>query len=681
MTMNPFFEAYNTPFNTFPFEAIKNEHFKEAIEKGVERGKADIEAIKNNAEAPTFENTIEALENCGQLLDEVTSVFFNLNSAETNDEIQAIARDVSPILTKYSNDIILDEGLFKRVKAVYDKLKDSNDLSIEQKTLLTKSYKSFIRNGSNLDDNQKDRLRAIDERKAQLALQFGENVLKETNAFEMVLDKEEDLSGLPQSSIDAASALATKKGYEGKWVFTLDFPSYIPFITYNDNAELRKEILLAYGSKAFKGDENDNQEIVKEIVALRYERAQLLGFESHADFVLQERMAGSIDTVNKFLEDLLVYSKPKAEQDIEDLKAFAKDKHNVETINRWDFAYYSEKLKKEKFNIDNELLKPYFEANNCLNGMFTVANKLYNLKFVERKDIQKYHEDVIVYEVLSNDDEHIGIFYVDLHPREGKRNGAWKTAYKSQKVVGGKDQRPHIAIVCNFPRATQNQPALLSFNDVSTLFHEFGHALHGLLSKCTYGSVSGTSVYWDFVELPSQIMENWVLEKECLDLFAKHYETGELIPAEYVQRIKDSANFQSGYACTRQISLGQLDMAWHTTHPDQVENVGDFEKQSFSKTSVLPGIDSNNTSCSFSHIFQGGYSAGYYSYKWAEVLDADAFETFLDKGIFNKETATSFYENILSKGGSDHPMTLYKQFKGQEPSVKALLKRSGLIDN
>lgn len=678
--MNPFFEKYNTPFNTFPFNKIKNKHFKPAIIKGIEEGVADIQSIKSNPETANFKNTIEALEFSGKLLDEVSSVFFNLNSAETNNELQAIAREISPLLTKYSNDILLDNELFQRVNAVYNNTTLRETLSAEQIMLLNKSYKGFVRNGANLNDDQKDQLRAIDERKAALSLAFGENVLKETNDFQLIIENKEDLSGLPDGTIEAAAMLAKEKNEDGKWIFTLDFPSYIPFITYNDSSELRKEILKAYGSRAFKGNDYDNQDIVKEIALLRSKRAHLLGFESHADFVLQERMAGKVDTVVNFLNDLLDYSKPKALQDIKELNVFAKEEYGINEINRWDFAYYSEKLKKAKYNIDNELLKPYFEVENCLNGIFTVADKLYGLSFTQRTDIPVYHEDVKVFEVKDNADALIGIFYVDLHPRLGKRNGAWKTAYKGQKIINGEDQRPQIAIVCNFPRATESKPALLSFNDVSTLFHEFGHALHGLLSKCTYGSLSGTSVYWDFVELPSQIMENWVLEKECLDLFAKHYETGALIPEDYVNKIKESANFQSGYACTRQISLGKLDMAWHTTNPENINNVGDFEQKVSQETTVLPPILTNNTSCGFSHIFQGGYSAGYYSYKWAEVLDADAFETFKIEGIFNQETAAKFKNSILSKGGSQHPMELYKNFKGSEPSVSALLKRSGLLE-
>jgi len=677
--MNPFFEAYNTPFNTYPFDKIKNEHFVPAIEKGIEEGLKEIEAIKNNPATPNFENTIEALENSGALLDDVTSVLFNLNSAETNDEIQSIAREVSPKLTAYSNDIILDQGLFERVKAVYDNANIRASLNEEQEMLISKSYKSFVRNGANLNEEQKQVLRKIDEEKSQLSLQFGENVLKETTSFEMIIDNKEDLSGIPDNVIEMAAMKAEQKGLQDKWVFTLDFPSYIPFVTYADNRELRKEMLLAYGSRAFKGNENDNQAIVKRIATLRQERAELLGFKSHADFILQERMAGDTKTVIGFLNDLLTYAKPKAQEDIEELKEYMNKEHGVTDLKRWDFGYYSEKLKKAKYNIDTELLKPYFQVENCMDGIFTIANKLYNVYFEQRTDIPVYHEDVVVYEVKDKDDQHVGIFYVDLYPREGKRNGAWKTAYKSQRVFNGQDERPHIAIVCNFPRPTKSTPALLSLNDVTTLFHEFGHALHGLLTKCTYASLSGTSVYWDFVELPSQIMENWVFEKECLDLFAKHYETGELIPEEYVQRIKDSANFHSGYACTRQISLGKLDMAWHTGAPEETTSVGDFEKNVFKETDVLEGIDSSNTSCGFSHIFQGGYSAGYYSYKWAEVLDADAFETFQEEGIFNTETAKRFLDELLARGGSKHPMDLYKAFKGKEPSTKALLKRSALI--
>ena len=607
----------------------------------------------------------------------MSEIFFNLNSAETNEEIQKIAQEVSPLLTEYGNDILLNKDLFKRIKAVWETT-DKNKLTIEQNRLLEKSYKSFTRNGALLNAEQKEELREINTKLSLLSLKFGENILAETNKYEKVLDNIEDLDGLPEYAIEAAADVAKEKGQEGKWILTLDAPSYMPFMTYSTNRVLREELAKKFGSRSFKGDDLDNQENVKEIASYRYKRAQLLGYKSHAHFVLEERMAETPEKVKSFLDDLLVHAEPAAKTDVEEVKQFAKNLDDLEELKRWDFGFYSEKLKKKKYEIDDELLKPYFKLENVIDGAFQVAEKLYGISFTERTDIPIYHDDVSTYEVRNDDGSLVSIFYADFFPRKGKRNGAWMTSYRSQKRKGGENIRPLVSIVCNFTKPTPTKPSLLTFNEVTTLFHEFGHALHGMLADSTYAGLSGTNVYWDFVELPSQIMENWCFEKECLDLFAKHYRTGEAIPEEYIQKIKDSASFQEGYMTARQLSFGLLDMAWHGGDPTGITSVGDFENEAMAPTQVLPTMKGTNMSCAFSHIFQGGYSAGYYSYKWAEVLDADAFELFKEKGLFDKETASKF-RTLLSSGGTIHPMELYKAFRGREPKVEALLKRAGLV--
>lgn len=677
---NPLIDKPKTPFNTPPFASIKNEHFKPGIEQLILVAKAEIDEIVSQKDAPDFANTIEALEKAGKQLDRASSIFFNLNSAETNDEIQAIAKEVSPLLTEFSNDILLNEGLFKKVKEVHDTIDDTR-LSIEQRTLLAKTYKGFVRNGALLSDDQKDQLRKIDVELAQLSLTFGEHVLAETNKYEMVIENEEDLAGLPQFIIDQASETAKEKGHEGKWVFTLDYPSYVPFVTYAANRTLRKELSIAAGSKAFKGDEHDNQEIVKKIALLRHQRANLLGYATHAHFILEERMAESPEKVMSFLSEIGTYGKGGAERDVNEVAEYARQLDGIEELQRWDFAYYSEKLKKEKYTIDDEMLKPYFKLEYVIDGVFETAKRLFGLHFMPTDAIDKYHPDVMTYEVKDATGKHIAVFYADFFPRAGKRAGAWMTSYAGQYKDDEGDHRPLVSIVCNFTKPTNSTPSLLTFNEVTTLFHEFGHALHGMLADGQYESLSGTSVFWDFVELPSQVLENWCYEKECLDLFAKHYQTGEAIPEQLIQKIKDSANFMEGYQTMRQLSFGMLDMAWHGQDNSAIESVADFERSVMAQTDVLPPIPNTNMSCAFSHIFQGGYSAGYYSYKWAEVLDADAFEYFKEKGVFNKEIADLFKDNILSKGGADHPMTLYKKFRGQEPDVKALLRRAGLLKN
>ncbi|MGR7813455.1 M3 family metallopeptidase [Lacinutrix undariae] len=675
--MNILNTPFQTPYNTAPFSKINEADYLPAFQKGIEVARTEIDAIANNPEAATFENTIVALDFSGEQLDRISSIFFNLNSAETNDAIQKIAQEVSPLLSDFSNDVTLNEELFKRVKTVYDQ-KESLNLTIEQSTLLDKKYKGFSRNGANLSEDKKQQLRAIDKELSGLKLKFGENVLAETNSFELLLTNEADLAGLPDGAKEAAKQLAESKDKEG-WLITLDYPSYIPFVTYADNRELRKELAIAAGTKAFKDNEFSNKDIVLKIAGLRHDRANLLGYATHSHFVLEERMAKTPETVTNFLNELLEKAKPAAQQEFETLSDFAKDLDGIETLQKWDASYYSEKLKQKLFSLDDEQLKPYFKLENVINGAFTVANKLFGLQFETIDTIDTYHEDVLTYKVTDDKGDLVSIFYADFFPRAGKRNGAWMTSYKSQSIKDGINNRPHVSIVCNFTKPTKSKPSLLTFNEVTTLFHEFGHALHGMLANTTYPSLSGTSVFWDFVELPSQVLENWCYEKEALELFATHYETSEVIPMELVEKIKASATFNEGMQTLRQISFGLLDMSWHAQDPSAIKDVKTHETKAFSDTALYPDVAENCMSTAFSHIFQGGYSSGYYSYKWAEVLDADAFEYFKSEGIFNKEVATKFKDNVLSQGGTQNPMTLYKQFRGHEPQPEALLKRAGLI--
>lgn len=666
-----------TPFDIAPFSQIKTSDYEPAFDAAIAEAKKEIQQIIDNPEKPTFENTIEAMAFSGMQLDRISNIFFNLNSAETNEELQKIAQVIAPKLSAFGNDISLNPDLFARVKQVHDTI-DVNTLTTEQQTLLAKSYKSFVRNGALLNDADKAKLREIDSQLSVLSLQFNENVLAETNSYRLHITNEDDLAGLPEGAIEAAKNLAQQEEKEG-WMFTLDFPSYLPFVTYAKNRELRKEITIAAGKKGFQQNEFNNEKIVLDIVRLRNQRAQLLGYTTHAHFVLEERMAQNPTKVMDFLNDLLAKAKPAAEKEFAELTAYAKQLDGIDQLEKWDGSYYSEKLKQERFSLDDEALKPYFKLENVLNGAFEVARRLFDLHFVEVQNIEKYHEDVQTFEVKDGNGDLVALFYADFFPRKGKRNGAWMTSYKSQWIKDDKNERPHVSIVCNFTPPTPSKPSLLTFNEVTTLFHEFGHALHGMLANTTYPSLSGTSVYWDFVELPSQIMENWVYEPETLALFAKHYETGETIPQVYVDKIKESASFLEGMATLRQLSFGLLDMAWHSTDPTTITNLKSFENKQFAETSLYPDVAENAMSTAFSHIFAGGYSSGYYSYKWAEVLDADAFDYFKQNGIFNKEIATKFKDHVLSKGGTDHPMTLYKKFRGQEPQPEALLKRAGLI--
>ena len=667
--MNPLLQD----FNTAPFSKISNDNYKPAIQKGIEIAKLEIDAITDNSNEPTFENTTVALDFSGEKLNRITSIFFNLNSAETNDEIQKIAQEVSPWLSEFGNDITLNTALFARVKAVFN-VKETLDLSPEQTMLLDKQYKSFARNGANLNEEDKSKLREIDAKLSTLSLKFGENVLAETNAFELHITNENDLAGLPESEKEAAKS----KDKEG-WVFTLDYPSYIPFLTYIDNRELRKKMAIAAGKKGFQDNAFNNEGVVLEIVNLRHQRANLLSYKTHAHFVLEERMAETPKNVIAFSDNLLEKAKPAAIKEFNNLEAYAKKLDGIDQLQKWDGAYYSEKLKKELFDLDQEILKPYFKLENVIGGVFEIANRLFDLQFEEVSNIDKYHEDVKTFNVTDTKGNFVAVFYADFHPRKGKRNGAWMTSYKSQQIKNNINERPHVSIVCNFTKPTETKPSLLTFNEVTTLFHEFGHALHGMLANTTYNSLSGTSVSWDFVELPSQVLENWCFEKEALELFAKHYETGEVIPMNYVEKIKESASFHEGMQTLRQLSFGLLDMQWHGQDPTEISSVKVFENGTFADTKLYPDVAENVMSTAFSHIFQGGYSAGYYSYKWAEVLDADAFEYFLEEGIFNKEVATKFKENVLSKGGTEKPMELYKRFRGKEPKPDALLKRAGLI--
>lgn len=674
-TDNPLLKA----FEEAPFSKIKDAHFKPAIEAAIETARHEIDKITTQDETPSFDNTIAALDFSGQHLSRVTSIFFNLNSAETTPQIQKIAQEVSPLLSKFSNDLLLNEALYQRVKVVYNK-KKSLSLTAEQQTLLEKTYKNFTRNGAGLPKEKQDRLRQIDEALSKLSLKFGEHVLAETNAYTLHLTEEKEVSGLPESAKKAAAALAKKRGESG-YIFTLQYPSYLPFMKFADNRELRKTLAIAAGAKAFQDNDHNNEQVVLDIVKLRYERAQLLGYDNHAHFVLEERMAKTPEKVQVFLEDLLAKSKPAAEREFEELEAFAKAEDGIDQLQKWDKAYYAEKLKKKKFDLDDEDLKPYFKLENVIDGAFLVAKKLYGLAFKEVQDVDKYHEEVKTYRVYDADDKYVALFYADFHPREGKRGGAWMTTYRDQLIKDGHNQRPHVSNVCNFTPSTEAEPSLLTFTEVTTLFHEFGHGLHAMLANTTYPSLSSPNVLWDFVELPSQVMENWCYEPEALQLFARHYQTDAVIPEELIEKIKAAANFNEGMFTVRQLSFGLLDMAWHAVNPSEISDIKAYELKAFQPTQLFPDIPNNCMSASFPHIFQGGYSAGYYSYKWAEVLDADAFAYFKENGIFNADIAAKFKEHILSKGGTEDPMVLYQRFRGQAPNPDALLKRAGLLNS
>lgn len=678
---NPFFTEWKTPFGTPPFDQIKEEHYLPAFKKAIEEHDKEIKAIINNPEEPTFENTIEALEKSGRLLTKVSNVFFNLLSSNTNDKMQQIAKEVSPMLSKHEDDIMLNEKLFARIKSVYEK-QDSFQLNSEQKRLLEKYYKDFTRNGVNLDPESKKRLRAINEELSKLSLQFGENVMKEVERFELVIDNKEDLAGLPQNVIDMAASEAKARGYEGKWVFTIDKASMIPFLQYSKKRKLREKIFKAYINQGDHNDSLDNKAIVKKMVRLRAEKARLLGYKTHADYVLEKNMAKNPENVYKFMDKVWKPALNKAKAEAYDLQRMVYKEGNKFKLQPWDWWYYAEKVRKAKYDLSDEELRPYFKLENVLNGLFEVVHKLYGLKFIERKDIPVYHPDVKVYEVQESDGRHVGIIYLDYFYRKGKNGGAWMDAFRKESKMFGKKITPIVCNVANFTKPTETQPSLLSLEEVLTMFHEFGHALHGLLSDVTYESLSGTAVPRDFVEVFSQLMENWALQPEVLKSYAKHYKTGEPIPDKLIQKIQKSRLFNQGFATVEYMAAAYLDMDWHTLSQEdanKIEDVNKFETQSMNKIGLIPEIVVRYRSTYFRHIFSGGYSAGYYSYLWSEMIEADIFEAFKEKGLFDKETATSFRKNMLSRGGTEDPMELFKRFRGREPKIEPLLKRKGLL--
>lgn len=679
LAQNPFLEKYSAPHGTTPFDKIKTGDYEPAIREGIRLQNAEIDAIIDNPEAPTFDNTVLAYEKSGELLQRVNTVFGNLLSAETNDDLQELAKEIMPLMSEHENNISLNEKLFARIKTVYEQ-QDKEEMNAEQAKLLEEIYNGFVRNGANLEGEAKEKYRALCKELSLLTLQFSENNLKETNEYKLILTEEAQLSGLPESAIEAAAETAKEKETEG-WVFTLQAPSYSPFMTYADNRDLRRELYMAYNTKCTHDNASNNLEIVKRIANVHMEIAQLLGYDNFAEYNLKERMAQNSDAVYKLLNQLLDAYTPAARQEYAEVQELARQEQGEDfVLMPWDWAYYSHKLKDRKFNIDDEMLRPYFELSKVKEGVFGLATRLYGITFKKNPDIPVYHKDVDAYEVFDKDGKFLAVFYTDFHPRAGKRSGAWMTSYKGQWIdeKTGENSRPHVSIVMNFTKPTQDKPALLTFGEVETFLHEFGHSLHGMFANTTYEGLSGTNVYWDFVELPSQFMENFAIEKEFLHTFARHYQTNELIPDELVQRIVDSSNFNAAYACLRQVSFGLLDMAWYTRNTAFEGDVKAYEKKAWEKAQILPSVEEACMSTQFSHIFAGGYSAGYYSYKWAEVLDADAFSLFKEKGIFNPEVAASFRENILSKGGTEHPMTLYKRFRGQEPTIDALLTRNGI---
>ena len=671
---NPLLSPFDTPYHSIPFSKIKSEHFIPALKKNIESALKQIDELTQQTASPSFENTMEPLQNTGALLERNSAILFNLNSAETSDAIQAVTQQAAPLLTKFQNDIRLNQALFERIKTIYYQ-RDSENLSNEQRTLLEKEYKAFVRNGALLSNDKKEMLREIDTEKAQLSLTFGEHVLADTNNYQLHIKSEDDLKELPDQVKEMAAEMAKSKNKEG-WIFTLDYPSYVPFMTYAENRDLRKELSLAFGRRSFQDNDNNNTQIILRLIELRKQRAELLGYDSHAAFVLEERMANSETIVNNFLEDLYQKAYPAAEKEWQEMVDFAAKNLGINDFEKWDSAYVSEKLKQVRLDLDEQAIKPYFPLEKVKAGIFEIAEKLFGLRFTKNDKIEGYHQEVDVYEVYNKDNEFYALLYTDFFPRPGKRNGAWMTSFRGQK----KGQRPHISIVCNFSKPTASTPALLSFQEVTTLFHEFGHALHGMLANTNYAALSGTSVFWDFVELPSQIMENWCYEKEALELFAKHHKTNAVIPMEYISKIKKAAHFQQGLQTLRQLGFGFLDLSYHGKEIEGIQDVKNHEKKILERVQFSKDQPDNCSSTAFSHIFQGGYSAGYYSYKWAEVLDADAFELFLEKGIFDSETAKSFEDNILSRGGTEHPMTLYKRFRGKAPDPNALLKRAGLVN-
>ena len=674
---NPFFTRYNTPHQTIPFNLIRNEHYEPAMMEGMRKQDEEISHIIDNPEPPTFENTIEMLEKSGDLLDRVTTVFGNLMSADTNDEMEAIAEKMMPLLTEHGNNITLNDRLFQRIKSVYEQ-KDSLHLNKEQEMLLEKTYDGFIRNGANLSETDKGALRKLNTELSMLTLQFSQNHLKATHQYELPITREQ-LGGVPEHVIASYAQNAKERGKEG-FIVTLEAPSYMPFMKYVKDRDLRKELYMAYNTQCTHDDGFNNIDIVRKIVNCRLQIAQLLGFPTFADYVLKNRMAENKENVFQLLNELLEAYAPAAKKEVERITELAKETEGADfELMPWDWAFYSNKLKEKEYDLNDELLRPYFELSQVKKGVFGLASRLYGISFMENKNIPVYHPDVKAYDVFDKDGSYLAVLYTDFHPRKGKHAGAWMTNYKEQWIDQDTNSRPHVSVTMNFTKPQADKPALLTLGEVETFLHEFGHSLHGMFANTTYASLSGTNVYWDFVELPSQFMENYVTEKEFLNTFARHYETGETIPDDLIERIKRAANFNIAYACLRQLSFGFLDMAWYTRTTPFEGDVERYEKEAWHETQLLPAVEGTCMSVQFSHIMSGGYAAGYYSYKWAEVLDADAFSLFQETGIFNTETAASFRENILSKGGTEPPMQLYKRFRGQAPTIHALLKRNGII--
>ena len=677
MPKNPLLEIPALPNFAPPFSKIKNEHYMPAVEASIEMARMNIEAIKNDPAAPDFENTIVALESSSEMLGQVTGVFYNMLSSNGGDELHALAEKIGPVTSNFSSDIILDAALFARIKTVYDN-RAKFKLNAEQFMLLDDTYKDFVRGGALLDESKKKRLREINEQLSVLGPSFMNNAKKSAEAFELVIENEADLAGLPVMAKDAARHAADEKGYKGKWLVTLDMPSYIPFVQYADNRDLRERVWRAFSSRAWK-DAHDNSSNVLKIVSLRHEHAQMMGFPDHAHFVLERRMAEKPENVLKFVNKLKDVYKPAALEDLGRLKAFAKKMHGLDDLKPWDVGYYSEKLKQELFKFSTEDLRPYFKLDNVLSGCFEHFSKLFNLSFKPADGYDIWHPDVKIFEVFDKgDNSFVGTLFADFHPRSGKKDGAWMTSFRAQGRYNNKIERPVIAIVCNFTKPTPERPSLITHDEVLTLFHEMGHAIHGLLSRVTYRSLAGTNVMWDFVELPSQVQENWCYEKETLDLFAQHYETGETIPTELIDKVVAAKNYMGGWAGLRQVTLATVDMAWHTADPLTIKDVGAFEDEHTKDTALFPRLG-GPFSASFSHIFAGGYAAGYYSYKWAEVLDADTFEIFLERGLYDRKTADAYKNEILSKGGSEHPSLLYKRFRGRDADPDALFRREGLL--
>jgi len=674
---NPLLSPYETPFNVPPFNRIKTEHFLPAFKEAILQQEKEIEKIVSNSAIPTFSNTIEALENSDILLSEIAAVFYNMLSANTSKELQELAQEIAPLISQHNDKILQNKKLFERIKYVYDRRSELN-LPTEKKTLLEETYKRFIRGGAGLDEEKQKRLREINERLSILSLKFGSNLLAETNNFKLIIENKEDLAGLPENVIASAYETAQKNGFEGKWMFTLHNPSIMPFLQYADKRELREKILTAYMNRGNNNNEYDNKEIVAEIIKLRIEKANLLGYNTHSEFRLEETMAKAPENVYKLLDQLWIPSIKTAQKEAEDLQKLIDKENGNFKLQPWDWRYYTEKLRKEKYNLDEEQLKPYFELNRVKEGVFKVANILFGLTFKLRTDIPKYNEEVQTYEVLDSDGSHICIYYLDFHPRSNKRGGAWMSNYREQYIYKGKNITPIITNVFNFTRPTKDMPALLTFDEVETMFHEFGHALHGMLSKCQYKSISGTNVSLDFVELPSQIMENWATEPAVLEFYAKHYQTGEKIPDELLKKLEESSKFNQGFITTEYLAACYLDMAYHTLTNELTEDILTFERNTMNKIGLINEILPRYRTTYFNHIFNSGYSSGYYSYIWSQVLDADAFEKFREDGIFNKTTAESFRKNILEKGGSEDPMVLYIRFRGKEPDIKPLLKRKGM---